>query len=115
MAQLIGSSGRKKHDRTLPPTFAAPFLSEDAGSLPHGPPSCVDELNARYLVNGSTRMPPNLDIDFESVECATNGEARRALTRAEAEGKLFWGAVHVPSIVHPSWWPVRAEPVPGRA
>ena len=111
---IKNNNNKRRHgDRTLPPNFSVPFLTEDAGALPHGPPSCVDELNAHYLVNGATRMPPNLDIDFESVECSTNGEARRALAKAEAECKLFWGAIHVPGIEHPTWWPVRAEPVPG--
>ena len=101
--------------RGLPSTCATPFLSTEAGVLPHGPPACVEELCARYLVSGASRAPPNVDVDFETVELSSNGEARRVLARAADDERTFWAAVHVPTVAHPPWWPAprRAKPVPG--
>ena len=104
---------RHKGVELLPSTHATPFVSVAAGSLPHGTPSCTSELIGTYLVGGAARAPPNIDIDFESVECSSNGEARRALAGAAAASRPFWAAVHVPGIQHPSWWPATAVPVPG--
>tara|TARA_B110001452_G_scaffold221880_1_gene194555 strand:- start:1383 stop:2627 length:1245 start_codon:yes stop_codon:yes gene_type:complete len=100
--------------KALPASCSAPFLCTSAGALPRGVPDDVDDLVAGYLVSGVSDSPPNIDVDFESVECASNGQARRALTSASAEGKRYWAACHVP-IEHPRWWPSGrgAEAVPG--
>ena len=81
--------------------------------MPHGTPSCVNEMIAHYLVSGASRSPPNVDVDMETIEIGSNGEARRVIAQAAAEGRTFWAAVHVPRIEHPSWWPARAVKVPG--
>ena len=97
----------------LSSTWATPFITPSAGGLPHGPPCCVDELCANYLVGGLSKNPPNIDIDFETACCATNNEAKRTLAKADAGGSIWWAAVHVPTIQHPVWWPRQAVPVPG--
>jgi hypothetical protein len=99
--------------RGLPSTCAAPFLTSIAGSLPHGPPSCIDECLGTYLVSGASKAPPNIDVDFEPIEVASNGDARRALAQAAAQGHTFWAAINTPTVEHPAWWPRHAEPVPG--
>ena len=40
----------------------------------------------------------------QSVECSSNGQARRELAKASEQGKPYWVACHVP-IDHPPWWP----------
>ena len=97
----------------MPPAWEQPFISTDAGALPRGLPSCADEAVALYLVSGAARTPPNIDVDFESVECSSNGEARRVIASAASSGQVFWSAVHVPGIEHPRWWPRSAAAVPG--
>ena len=97
----------------IPPNFSTPFISSTAGALPRGTPRSIDDLISRYLVAGTSRSPPNIDVDFESVECGSNGEARRRLAAAAANERVYWAAIHVPTIEHPDWWPVRATPVPG--
>jgi len=99
--------------RGLACAHATPFLSKEAGALPHGPPDCVAELIAHYLVSGASRAPPNVDVDFETVQLASNGEARRVLAQAAADGRTFWAAVHVPAVEHPLWWPAGRGAVGG--
>ena len=90
--------------KALPASCSTPFLCTSAGTLPRGVPDDVEDLVAGYLVSGVSDAPPNIDVDFESVECTSNGQARRTLTAASAEGKRYWAACHVP-IEHPRWWP----------
>ena len=51
-------------------------------------------------------------MNFESISCATNGEARKSFA-ADSDGLPFWAAIHVGNIEHPKWWPRDARPVPG--
>ena len=99
---------------TLPPSCNTPFLCTSAGCLPRGVPDDVDDLVSGYLVSGVSRASPNLDVDGQSVECTSNGQARRALAKASEQKKPYWVACHVP-IEHPPWWPAggTAEAVPG--
>ena len=53
---------------------------------------------------GVSRASPNLDVAGQSVECSSNGQARRELAKASEQGKPYWVACHVP-IDHPPWWP----------
>lgn len=102
-------------DRPLPPHSAtAPFLCTSGGRLERGTPDDVDELLAGYLVSGVSPAAPNIDVGGETVEVSSNGQARRALAAASAEGKSYWAACRAP-VEHPSWWPVRAgaKAVPG--
>ena len=100
--------------RALPPSCKTPFLCTSAGCLPRGVPHDVDDLLQTYLVSGVSRASPNLDVDSQSVECTSNGQARRELAKASDQGKPYWVACHVP-IEHPPWWPAgdAAEAVPG--
>ena len=102
-----------KGSQTMPSSHSTPFVSALAGDLPRGCPSCAEEAIATYLVGGASSSPPNVDVDFQSVECSSNGEARRVLASADRDGKRFWAAIHVPGIEHPPWWPRNATPVPG--
>ena len=99
--------------RGIPSNSAVPFLSTAAGALPHGPPRSIEDLCSQYLVNGASKAPPNLDIEFDTVEVGSNGEARRLLAQAARDGRTFWTAIHVPMMKHPPWWPARAKTVPG--
>ena len=99
--------------KCIPSTWATPFVTKQAGSLPYGPPCRVEELCSNYLVGGMSKHPPNIDINLVAVEVATNNQAKRALLQADAAGTLWWGAFHVPTIRHPPWWPVAARAVPG--
>lgn len=98
---------------TIPAGFAMPFVTTDAGAPPRGTPMCVDEAIGTYLVGGASRAPPNIDVDFASAPCSSNGEARRTIMAAAAGGRPYWAAIHVPGIEHPTWWPRTAQPVPG--
>ena len=62
--------------RGLPSTWSTPFLTTLAGALPHGPaPLDVDEVCGTYLVSGASKLPPNVDVDFETVMLDSNGAA----------------------------------------
>ena len=45
------------------------------------PPSSVEEVCAIYLVSGASQLPPNVDVEFETVALRSNGEARRVLSQ----------------------------------
>eukprot|EP00966_Prymnesium_polylepis_P279498 6457063-Prymnesium_polylepis.1 len=72
--------------------------------MSRGVPDDVDELLANYLVSGVSRGAPNIDVNFETIPCSSNGQARRVLAAASADGKPYWAAIRVP-IQHPEWWP----------
>ena len=101
MVEMEQQPSRK---RALPPSCKTPFLCTAAGCLPRGVPDDVDDLLSAYLVSGVSRASPNLDVAGQSVECSSNGQARRELAKASEQGKPYWVACHVP-IDHPPWWP----------
>ena len=72
--------------RGIPPTCSQPFLTTAVGSLPHGTPDGIDDLVNDYLVNGASRLPPNVDVDGAPQECSSNGAARRVIVAAALEG-----------------------------
>jgi hypothetical protein len=73
---------RHKGGESVPPNCSTPFVTLAAGGLPRGVPSCVSEAVGTYLVGGASRAPPNIDVDFQTVACSSNGEARRVLASA---------------------------------
>lgn len=89
-----------------------PFICSISSGLPRGVPDDIDELIASYMLSGVSKRPPSIDVDFETLEFTSNGQARRALAAASAEGKTLWAAIHT-HIEHPHWWPAGkgAEPV----
>ena len=70
---------QQSRKRALPPSCKTPFLCAAAGCLPRGVPDDVDDLLSAYLVSGVSRASPNIDVAGQSVECSSNGQARRAL------------------------------------
>ena len=101
---VVAMEQQQSRKRALPPSCKTPFLCAAAGCLPRGVPDDVDDLLSAYLVSGVSRASPNIDVAGQSVECSSNGQARRALAKASEQGKPYWVACHVP-IEHPPWWP----------
>ncbi|KAL1523709.1 hypothetical protein AB1Y20_018639 [Prymnesium parvum] len=100
--------------RPLPAESAQPFLCLLRGGPARGVPNDVHELIEAYLRGGVTRAVPNIDVEGQTLGCASVGEARRRLAAAAAARERYWAAVRAP-IEHPDWWPGGngAEPVPG--
>ena len=94
---MVASLGLPRHrgGEVMPSSHAIPFVSSQTGSLPRGTPNDVHEAVGTYLVGGSSKAAPNIDVEFEPSCCASNGEARRVLAGAAARGQSFWAAVHV--------------------
>ena len=75
-AAFLCASAALDSRRGLPSTWSTPFLTTLAGALPHGPaPLDVDEVCGTYLVSGASKLPPNVDVDFETVMLDSNGAA----------------------------------------
>jgi hypothetical protein len=91
-----------------------PFVcyTEIAGSLPHGLPRSLHELESRGYIYGDDQPLAELCTVGGDDDVESDAQLRSSLLACERAAIPFWLSMRCPAIQHPAWWPLGSCSVP---